>query len=345
MEALDRLKNPPVVGDETEELAELRRALAKAQRDKAIAKAKTADLVEAVYQAARDAVLLVGKPELLKAKRDKRTTPPEVALFHLTDWQGGKKTPSYDMTVMEERVGRFMDDAMKVVDIQRAHHPVREATIMFGGDLLEGISIFPGQAWQVEASLFAQVFRVAALVEKVVLFALEEFERVHVVFEPGNHGRLGTKHDGLPSGDNMDRIIGEIVRQKYAGTKRLTWEMTDDFFQKVVVGNYRAMLIHGDEVRGFGGNTPAYALVRKGNAWASGAIDFEFDAIYVGHYHQSMQLSLANGSQLYMTGSTESGNSYAAEFVAATSIPSQRLQFVDPEAGRVTGSHIIWLDR
>jgi len=51
-----------------------------------------------------------------------------------------------------------------------------------------------------------------------------------------------------------------------------------------------------------------------------------------------------NGSQIFITGSPESENVYAKEFMAATGHPSQRLHFVDPEKGRVTASYLIWLD-
>lgn len=326
------------------EVDELRRALRGEQVKLAKSRAKTGELMEAVYQAAESAALAVGRTAIETPTHDRRRTRAEAALMHLTDWQGGKATPSYGLDVMDERVDRFMQKALKITEIQRAHHPVRDAVLLFGGDLLEGVSIFPGQAWQVDSTLFTQVFRVASKVEDVVRFALAHFEHVHVVFEPGNHGRLGNKNDGIPHGDNMDRIIGEIVRRSLDGQKRLAWEARDHWFQQVEVGNYRAMLIHGDEVRGFGGNTPSYALVRKGNAWASGAAKFAFRDIYVGHYHQTMQLTLANGGQLYMTGSTESDNAYAAEFVAATSVPSQRLHFVDPDEGRVTAQYVIWLD-
>jgi hypothetical protein len=54
--------------------------------------------------------------------------------------------------------------------------------------------------------------------------------------------------------------------------------------------------------------------------------------------------SLPNGGRVFLTGSTESGSEYAREFVAATGQPSQRLHFIDPEAGRVAAEYVLWLD-
>jgi hypothetical protein len=57
-----------------------------------------------------------------------------------------------------------------------------------------------------------------------------------------------------------------------------------------------------------------------------------------------MQLQLANGGSVYMTGSTESHNEFAQEFVAATGSPSQRINFINPRKGFVTYESNIWLD-
>lgn len=57
-----------------------------------------------------------------------------------------------------------------------------------------------------------------------------------------------------------------------------------------------------------------------------------------------MTLTMANAGRIFMTGSPESDNGYAKEFVAAVGKPSQRLHFVDPDKGRVTGEFVLWLD-
>ena len=52
---------------------------------------------------------------------------------------------------------------------------------------------------------------------------------------------------------------------------------------------------------------------------------------------------MSNGGRVFVTGSPESHNEYAREFVAATGQPSQRLHFVDPVKGRVTAEYNVWL--
>jgi hypothetical protein len=328
--------------DREREVNELRGALLRSQTSLRRAKAKTEDLIDAVYRAARDASLAQGQPT--PVKRQSFPTgkgKPEIALVHATDWQYGKVTESYSMGVCEDRVELLADKIDLLTNIQRAEHPVDHAVCAFGGDMLEGLNIFPGQAYEVEAPLYEQLFGVAKLEEYLLRRMLATFETVTVIGEPGNHGRIGRKGD-WPASDNTDRMSYEIVRQRFADEKRIIWVPYKTWYQIIEVGSYRALLIHGDEIKNFGGNTPAYGILRKTTSWSSGVTD-PFQDVYIGHYHTPMSLTLPNGGTVYMTGSTESDNPYAAEFVAAKGHPSQRLNYIDPRKGRVTCEYKVHL--
>lgn len=329
--------------NETPEVAELRATLRRLERKLGMANAKTEQLVAAVYQAARDAAMIVGRSPVAAPKPDRRRRGAEVALVHATDWQCGKISPSFSMDILEDRIGRFGEKVAKLTGLQRDSGPVRECVVMLGGDMVEGVQIFPGQAWEIEATLYEQTFRAARIVEGLVGRMLGVFERVTVVTEWGNHGRLGRRGD-YPGGDNIDRMLYRIVEERYANEPRCAWVNSDDFYNRVDIGAYHAMLAHGDEIKSFGGNVPAFGILRKCNAWASGAIPYGFQDVYLGHFHTPMTLTMANAGRVFVTGSPESGNSYAMEFVAATGVPSQRLHFVDPKAGRVTSEWTVWLD-
>jgi hypothetical protein len=178
--------------------------------------------------------------------------------------------------------------------------------------------------------------------EKMVRSFSSTFEKVSIVCEFGNHGRLGRKGE-LPSGDNIDAMAYRICQDRTRDLKNVTWQMSGDWYQIVTIGNYKALLVHGDEIKSFGGNTPAFGILRKANAWATGVVE-DFQDVYMGHWHTPMALTMANGGRVFVTGSPESGNEYAREFVAAIGRPSQRIHFVDPEKGRVTAEYVIWLD-
>lgn len=341
----DQINNLPE-GIESDDVKELRAALYRLQKQLLKAKTKTEDLVEATHQAAYDAMLAIGpiKPvaEPKVPKGDKRK--PEVALWHMTDWQGAKRTTTYNSEVMRKRVMEFAEKAVKITEIQRADHPVKECYILFGGDMVEGLFNFPTQAFEIDATLFEQYVNVSRLCVDVVRFALAHYEKVTVVPEWGNHGRIGSKRDNVPRSDNFDRMCYELARQLLAGEKRLQWQECPDDIQRVQIGEYRALLIHGDEVGRNGFASPS-TIVQHINRWRSGSYPWEFRDVYIGHYHTHAEWALANGlGSVYQTGSTESDNRYAGVMLAATATPSQRLHFIDPVKGRVTAGYKVWLD-
>jgi len=330
------LENEAVLQDEIDAL---KRTLENAQRAVARAKSKSADLVEAVYRAAKDAALVqprvkVSAPRAIKSKKS------EVAVVHLTDWQAGKISVSYNLQVLRRRIDQMCDKVVALTEIQRAHHPVNDCVLVLGGDMVEGLTVFPGQQYEVEAHLFEQMFTVANIIESVVHRLSANFTHLQVVCEYGNHGRIGRKGD-MPGADNVDRMAYQIASERCSHLKHVTWQQSADWYQIATIGAYKLLVVHGDEIPSFGGQTPAYSILRKCNAWAT---FMDFDDAIMGHFHTPINLTMANGGRIWVTGSPESDNQYAKSFVAAVGKPSQRLMFVDPVKGRVTCEYVCWLD-
>ena len=326
------------------EAEELRRSLHEVQRQLHRAKTKTDDLVEATLAGAKTAMLALGPvPPVPTPSKDKRKHNGEVALWHLSDWQGAKRTVSYNSQVMRSRVMEFCDKAAKITEIQRADHPVRECVILFGGDMVEGLFNFPSQPFEIDSTIFEQYVTVSRLLVDAVRYALSVYEKVKVVAEWGNHGRIGSKRAVVPGSDNFDRMCYELARQLLEHETRLEWNDCPDDIQHVEVGNYRALLIHGDEI-GRNGFASKNTIVGHVNRWRSGAHRWEFRDCYVGHYHTHSEDPLANGEgSVYWTGSTESDNRYAGDNLASSALPSQRLHFIDAQEGRVTAQYKVWL--
>lgn len=327
------------------EIDDLRRALQRTQRDLARAKGRTDFLVSAVVEAARDAVL-ANRINLPKVPKDTRKGRSEVAVWHLTDWQGAKRTTTYNSQVMRERAHLFVTDAERITNIQRANHPVKDCYILLGGDMIEGLFNFPTQPFEIDATLFEQFVTVSNLLVEVVVRAAGIYENVTVVAEWGNHGRLGSKRSAVPRSDNADRMTYELARQVIlsSGVTNVTWEDCPEDIQRVEIGNYRALLIHGDEI-GRNGYASPTTIVNHVNRWRSGSYPWHFRDVFVGHYHTHYQYSLADGAgAVYGTGSIESDNRYASVGLASSGVPSQRLHFVDPVLGRTTAQYQVWLD-
>ena len=333
--------------DDIESTQELRRIVVDLQRRLRRAKARNEELVDAAFAGAKDAMLALGPVKPTKPPRPARTGngKPEAALWHLTDWQGAKVTKTYNSTVMRERIMRFCDTAARITEIQRADHPVRQATVAFGGDHLEGLFNYPTQPFEIDATLFEQVMTVARLEADVVRYALGVYDTVTVVSKWGNHGRAGSRRAVIPGKDNFDRFAFALAREMLATEpqSRLQWVEADEDFQRIEIGNYRALLAHGDEFGRNGFVSPS-TIVSKVAQLKSGALDWTFRDYYFGHYHNHQEWQLPDGDgSVYMTGATESDNRYAKTMMAAAATPSQRLHFIEPSKGEVTAQYKVRL--
>ena len=325
--------------------AELRATLVTTQRQLARAKARTEDQLDAIRRAVRDAIQVeLAFPPTPSPAKERRHKEEEPALWHNTDLQGGKKTQGYNREVMRRRLFQYVDKAKRITEIQRTEHPVRSVHILFGGDMVEGLFNFPTQPFEIDATLFEQWASVSRLLTDVVRKALAIYEHVNVVSEWGNHGRIGSRRSAVPRSDNIDRMCYETARMMLAAEKRLTWEDCPEDIQKVEIGNYRAILLHGDEF-GRNGWVSQSTFLAKVTQLKAGAFEWPFRDAYVGHYHIHDERALPDGKgAVYYTGSTESENRYARDSIASNGEPTQRLHFIDPTRGRVTSQFKIWLD-
>lgn len=313
------------------------------QLDKA--KASKQELVDAVYRAALDAASSLVIAPVVPPKADRRKGP-EVAVAMLSDWQLGKKTPTYSSDVCEERVARYGDKVARLADLQRADHPVREAHVWLLGDLVEGELIFPGQAHRIDASLYRQVaVDGPRILGQFLRRMLGAFERVHVTAVIGNHGAIGgpVRREMHPE-TNADTMLYRIVAQ-IVTDPRLTWDIADPtgergWYAIDTIGNYKALLFHGDQVRGGFAGFPFYGLAKKVWGWGTSPLIGEFNDVALGHWHTPTRMTL-NRITARVNGSTESDNTYALENLASAGRPAQWLYFVEPDKGRVTAEYLV----
>lgn len=316
----------------------LSRKLAKRDSD-------TEKLVGAVYSAVSDHLPALKIPAVPKPKAVKASKHEEVCVPLFSDLQLAKTTPDYDSLVCEKRIELYASKIIEVANIQRSHHPVRKCVVHCLGDIIEGEAIFPGQSYLVDGGLYRQItIDGPRIVVNFLRTLLTDFQEVEVVWVIGNHGRIGgrgarTEQDPETNGD---RMLGKIVEMMFANEPRIKFTVPDgrrerNWYAVSEIGNYSALLIHGDQIKGHSG-FPWYGLGKKANGWASGAIPERFDDIHMGHWHQLARIPL-NKRSVYVNGSTESYNTYAQENLAAMSDPSQWLLFVHPEKGKVTSSY------
>lgn len=307
-----------------------KKALRKALREIDKVRISRAELVTAVYEAAKDAALSATIPAVPKPPKDKRKADPEVAICLLADWQLGKRTPDYDSDVCAYRLRKYAEKVVRLIDYQRAHHPVKEARIYLLGDLIESEEIFPGQAHRIDASLYQQLFHGAALLTELVRTIAAVVEDVRVLGVIGNHGAIGgpIRRSYHPE-TNIDAMLYNIARgmvdepridwlETFVDGER-AWYATDDVFDKTW------FLFHGDQIRSASFGIPWYGYQKRLLGWATSVDRFDYAAS--GHWHVPVRQQV-NAITHWGAGSPESTNTFAQEHLASGGqTPSQWLIF------------------
>lgn len=317
-------------------------------------KNRTAELKAAArdgWEAAASGLIL---PKLTVVKSDRRIKrgTEEVCVPLLSDIQLGKATRTYRADVALARVHAYAEKIKHLTGIQREDHPVKKMHAAWIGDFVEGETIFPGQTWLLDISLQKQVGEVGVqMLMDWILTCLngpDGFETIEIDAVDGNHGRIGRRGDHSPE-TNADRMLYENIKRLVEWDKGLRDRVTinlaheksqyeRNWYTIMQEGDYSALLIHGDQIRG-NGPWHGVTLAKKVNGWASGGLKGEtFTDVFMGHYHQCAMIPL-NHRKIYCNGSTESDNDFARETLSAQSDPKQWLLFVKPSKGRVTVSY------
>jgi hypothetical protein len=333
---------------EAARIAELRRTINRLSRQLDRERDRQRTLWQAIYTAAHDAASGLEIGPVKPPKPDGRRNP-EVAVVLVSDWQLGKRTPTYSTEVCERRIEALARKVRQITEVQRADHPVRELRVYLLGDLVEGELIFPGQAHRIDSSLFRQVVLDGPRILINFLRAmLAAFERVHVVGVIGNHGAIGgrARREMHPE-SNADMMLYQITKDRLAGEPRISWELPQPKGERAwyavdKIGNYSFFLAHGDQMRGGTWGIPFYGFDRAISRWASGVIPERFHGAAVGHWHKSASIPF-DQRILWVNGSTESGNTWLQEELKAQCPPSQWLLFCHPERGHITAEFRIWL--
>jgi hypothetical protein len=321
--------------------ADLRATIRRLQGRLSKAEATREEMVAAVYQAAKDAASGMVIPAIPRPAASAKGKDPEVAIAMLADWQLGKRTPSYDSEVCKERVRRYAAKVVRLIDLQRAHHPVDEARVYLLGDLVEGEEIFPGQAHRIDASLYTQLFDCAQLIAEAVRTIAASVDRVKVVGVIGNHGALGGPiRKSYHPETNADAMAYNVARMLVKGGDgsqepriewletfvmgESSWYGTDD-----VLGN-KWFMFHGNQAgKGAPLGIPWYGFYKRLLGWSHSVAPFRFSAS--GHWHQSVRMQV-NDITHWGAGSTESGNTFAQEYLASGGQePSQPLVFMNAD--------------
>jgi hypothetical protein len=292
-------------------------------------------------QAIKDAILEAYRnpPDLTipKAPKIAGRGSPEIAVLHFSDGQIGKTTASFNTAVAEVRVTRAVALAAKIAELRRSRAKIERLVILMGGDEIEGESIFPGQAHQIDSGVFEQIKKAPEIYARAFLFLLQHFKKIDVYEVPGNHGRAAPRAQGSHPKTNWDNVCHLVLRTMLqpAG-KRIEWHPNEHWFQVFETFGHKHLLVHGDQIRGGFAGFPWYGVGRKALAWGESIPEWTGQPRYLwhGHFHQCTSWPVGQ-IRVLGNGSLESHNEYARAEFGQMGQPEQRLAFFGPDHGLI----------
>jgi hypothetical protein len=160
------------------------------------------------------------------------------------------------------------------------------------------------------------------------------FQNVHVVYLPGNHGRRTVKKDHHGAHDNWDYLIGELARMHCRDIPNVNFLIPDAWSVNLNINGIGCNLSHGDDVKGSLG-IPFYGMVRRQKGLiALGAINGAMPLRYffMGHHHVAATLSDING-ELMVNGAWAGTDAYSYNSFSGYREPAQWIHGMNPKHG------------
>ena len=187
---------------ETQAYEELRAAHNRALRALSKRDNDQAELVDAVYRAAKDAALGMKIPSVPTPKPSGKKGVAETLVISLGDWQLGKNSETYNIEVAKQRIDLLAQKVARLIELHGV--PVNEIQCALLGDFVESDgNIFPSQAYEVEqGGLYVQIFEGASMLAQFVRAMAALAPKVTVRGASGNHGR------------NLRRPVGRSSRTR-----------------------------------------------------------------------------------------------------------------------------------
>lgn len=287
--------------------------------------------------------LVVPRPPKFERRKEE-----EIAFLHLSDTQIGKVTSSYNSQVAADRCMLLAEKTARITEMRRARANIRKLVIGWGGDMVEGDCIFPGQAWVVDSGGAEQAsYSAPSILWRMTMYLLGQFEEIEIRAVPGNHGRVAPKGTGVHFNSNWDRVCYRVAQLMLMGPDenprpemkgRLKVDISPTFYDVSYAFDWGMLMVHGDQIRGGFAGFPWYGAAKKAWGWID-SIPQAWDYLFFGHFH-TYASGVLNHRTFLANGTTESDNEYAQEQLSACGYPCQRLAFFDPKHGLIADNQI-----
>lgn len=252
----------------------------------------------------------------------------EDVAIHVTDDHIGDRLEDefgnvrFDTQTSIDRIKQRVDETMKFIHRQReAGYDIHTAHYLMGGDIITGVGIYQGQAWEVEKNFNEQIDIATEVHLEQIRRLSEEFEAVQVVCQPGNHGeiRISGSSQKANGDDILYRMLDHLVRISDMENVTLIRNNRKGFTNFEMRG-HNAHLRHGDNMKPQSETRAASDDLR---GWK---LQHKFDILYAGHFH-TQGVGRVMGAPLVRSGSIKPPDDFE-ESISEWSMPASTVHGV-----------------
>lgn len=246
----------------------------------------------------------------------------------------------YDKNTLKNQMGMLRDGIVSISIKQLSEHPVLKMHML--GDMLEGLGIFPSQAFNCDMDLYEQFFSFADLTCKLLIELLQLYSRIEIKCVPGNHGRVGRKGE-YPHYINWDIFWYKHLEQKMQNYKQITWDITKSWWLTDTNYDTTSLLLHGDGIKSWM-SLPYYGIERADARYTKlfASMRDQYQILEMGHFHTPTVLPSATGYTI-INGCFTGASIYALKDLTTTTRPVQMMFGVHKQHGK-TWDFPIYLD-
>jgi len=233
----------------------------------------------------------------------------------------------YDLDIYVERLNRWADKIITFKAQDQASLGLNKLVIHRLGDWLEGESIYPGQAFHIDAPIVDVIYNTVLPHEREVMLRLaSHFETIEQFCVQGNHGRAGKKgdHHWRTSFEYMTYRTMQLMLENQKNVKTY---VSDSIAMLVQHGDFIFCLDHGASLKSSYG-VPYYSMDRTYKALPN-LYNMMVDLLLVGHRHTPSNLA----DQVIMNGSMMGGNPLSVNDMKVATRAGQDIFYFDLHHG------------
>lgn len=243
--------------------------------------------------------------------------PTKIAMATMSDAHFFQVSGTFNPEVAQKANFMYFHQVFERTRLARMHSNIDTIHLNLLGDNMQGTANYDNQRWDADRPSIDQAEWLTKIYVGNVIACLQHFDHVVINGMPGNHGKI-TKNSTDPDYSNWETVVLRSLQWAFRTHNRVTFNLTDDWYQIIEANGQKFMLTHGHAMHGAGNYDNVVSTIRK---WQD-TLEY-FDYVVLGHFHRLAMLPLTRNKSnpkhrfVFMNGCYPTEDSFIEKFGAS----------------------------